>query len=281
MAKRAVTCDVDIVPFPDVTEELLLVDMRQRRAVETSALRDGLWERLPDEQERERRDLLEVAADFHQLEVLTWLFRDAGKFEKEVFVGFAIRRHLADALLAVLVDGFRPLWAVKTAAKWAPARDLAFDPSRRAPGRWAAGGLKGRWTRERTGSELGDASEVFEVVLPCGVTAIAGYALRGHAMLHSLTIQPGCVTIEDGMEWNSKSRRYEGAHLSAARRRKLDACAFFACPGLAEVVMPSSAMMVGHDAFLGCSGLTELMIPSSVTTIEGRTFCRCSGLTSL
>jgi hypothetical protein len=55
------------------------------------------WERLPDGQEKGRLDLLEVAADFHQPEVLSWLFRDADKFAKELFVDFAIRRHLADA----------------------------------------------------------------------------------------------------------------------------------------------------------------------------------------
>jgi hypothetical protein len=126
------------------------------------------WERLPDEQQqRNRRDLLEVASDFHQLEILAWLFRDADGFERELFIDFAIRRGLADALLAVLVDGFRPWWAVTAAAKWAPTREIEFGPA--PEGFWPDGGwftnakgetngiraMDGRWTRNQTESELG------------------------------------------------------------------------------------------------------------------------------
>jgi hypothetical protein len=107
------------------------------------------WERLPDEQEMVRLDLLEVASDFHQLEVLSWLFRDADPFERELFVEFAIRRHLADALLTVLVDGFGPWWAVKAAAKWAPMREFTFGPA--PEGFWPDGG----WFRNSKGETKG------------------------------------------------------------------------------------------------------------------------------
>jgi hypothetical protein len=96
------------------------------------------WERLPDEREKDRLDLLEVAADFHQLEVLSWLFRDADPFVRELFIDFAIRHHVADALLAVLVDGFRPWWPVKAAAKWTPMREFVFGPA--PEGFWPDGG---------------------------------------------------------------------------------------------------------------------------------------------
>jgi hypothetical protein len=80
--------------------KVLLEFLRARPARETlrRALSSGnfelvriCWERLPDEREKGRLDLLEVASDFHQLEVLAWLFRDAGKFEREVLVDFAIK----------------------------------------------------------------------------------------------------------------------------------------------------------------------------------------------
>jgi hypothetical protein len=96
------------------------------------------WEVLPDEHEKERLDLLDVASDFHQLEVLSWLFRDADPFAKERFAECAILRHLADALLSVIVDGFRPWWAVAAAAKWAPTRDLEFTSA--PDGFWPDGG---------------------------------------------------------------------------------------------------------------------------------------------
>jgi hypothetical protein len=209
------------------------------------------WERLPDEQERERLDLLEVAADFHQLEIFAWLFRGAGKFEKELFVDFAIHRHLADALLAVLVDGFRPWWAVEAAAKWAPMREFVFGPAPegfRPNGGWFTNSkgetkgvraMEGRWTRELTESELGNESEVTAVVLPCGVTAIAGDAFCGYAVLHSLTIQPRCVTIEDGTIWNKESQRREGAMAG--------------CSSLVRASIPGTCATIGAFAFYGCS----------------------------
>jgi hypothetical protein len=223
--------------------------------------------------------LCEVAADFHQVEVLSWWFRDADSFAKEVFVGFAIRRHLADALLAVLVDGFKPWLAVEAAAKWTPTREFVFGPA--PEGFWPGGGwftnskretrgiraMEGRWTRRQTGSELRNESEVTEVVLPCGVTGLAGDALRGYAMLRSLTIQPGCVTIEDGTLWNTKTRRWDGAMAG--------------CSSLVTATIPSTCATIGAFAFTGCSGLTELVIPSSVTTIGSSAFNGCSGLVKL
>jgi hypothetical protein len=190
--------------------------------------------------------------------------------EKELFVDFAIRRHLADALLAVFVDGFRPWWALKAAAKWVPTREFVFGPA--PEGFWRGGGwftnskgetkgiraMEGRWTRKLTKSKLGDESEVTEVVLPFGVKAIAGDAFRDYATLRSLTIQPRCVTIEDGMGWNSKSRRDEGAMAG--------------CTSLVGVTIPATCATIGSSAFSNCSGLTELGMPSGLTTIGDRAF---------
>jgi hypothetical protein len=259
------------------------------------------WERLP-ELERKRLALLEVAGDFHQLEILAWLFRDADRFEKELFVGFAIRRHLADALLAVLVDGFRPWWAVRAAAEWAPMREFVFGPA--PEGFWPDGGwftnskgktkgiraVNGRWTRKLARSGLGNESEVTDVMLPCGVEAIAGDAFRDYATLRSLTIQSGCVTIEDGKGRRSRNERYEGAMAECrslvwatipATCATIGSSAFGNCSGLTHLVVPSSVTTIGSSAFSGCSRLTELEIPPSVTTIGHDAFRNCSGLTKL
>jgi hypothetical protein len=149
---------------------------------------------------------------------------------------------------------------------------------------------QGRWARELTKSELGTASKVAEVVLPCGVTAVAGDAFRGYAMLHSLTIQPGCVTIEDGTGWKIRCQRYEGAmaHCSSLVRATIPSSlttigksAFIGCSGLTKLVIPSSVTTIGDSAFCGSSGLSELVIPSSVTTIGNSAFSGCSGLKAL
>jgi hypothetical protein len=68
-------------------------------------------ERLRDADLRERVDVLEVAAEFHQLDMLTWLLRDATIFERELLVAFALEERLADALVAAFEDGFRPWWS--------------------------------------------------------------------------------------------------------------------------------------------------------------------------
>jgi hypothetical protein len=150
--------------------------------------------------------------------------------------------------------------------------------------------MEGRWTRELTESELGNESDVTEVVLPCGVTAIAGDAFRGYAMLHSLTIQPGCVTTEDGTGWNEESQRHEGAMAGCSSLVKatiswscatIGAFAFCDCSGLTELVIPSSVTAIGYEAFYGCSGLTELVTPWGVTTIAFEAFSGCSGLRRL
>jgi hypothetical protein len=65
-------------------------------------------ERLPEGELRDRLDLLEVAAGFHQEEVLVWLLRDATVLEREVLGVFALEWKLADALLVALEKGFRP-----------------------------------------------------------------------------------------------------------------------------------------------------------------------------
>jgi hypothetical protein len=41
-------------------------------------------ERLPESEFRLRDDLMEVAAEFHQVEALVWFFRDATIFEREL-----------------------------------------------------------------------------------------------------------------------------------------------------------------------------------------------------
>jgi hypothetical protein len=256
------------------------------------------WERLPDEQEKERLDLLEVAADFHQLEVLSWLFRNADKFAKELFVGFAIHRHLADVLLAVLGDGFRPWWAVGAGAKWTPMREFVFGPAPK--GLWPDGGwftiseretkgiraMEGKWARELTESELGDENQVTEVVLPRGVTAIAGDAFRGDAAFAHDSAGLRDDRGRDGTRRLDVAKaRWPAAHLSKAMIpvtcATIGAFAHYGCSGLRDLAFGSSVTTIGDEAFFGCSGLAELVIPSSVTTIGDAAFLDCLGLKAL
>jgi hypothetical protein len=258
------------------------------------------WGGLPDEQGK-RVDLLEVASDFHQLEVLSWLFRDAGVFERELLVGSAIQRHQAGALLAVMVDGFQPWWAAGAAARWAPTSEIAFGPA--PEGFWQDGGwcttvdgrtkgiriADGRWTRRETESLLGKACEVKDVVLPSGVTAIGLDAFDSYVALQSLMIQPGCRKIEDGS--SSKRGEYVGGAMAGCSSlveakipgtcRYVGAFAFRCCSGLRQLTVPCSVTDLGSGAFIDCSGMTELTILSGLSTIGHGACINCTGLTHL
>jgi hypothetical protein len=150
--------------------------------------------------------------------------------------------------------------------------------------------MVGRWTHKLTESKSGNESEVTEVVLPCGVTAIAGDAFCDYAMLRSLTIQPGCVTIEGGTGLNVQRQRYEGAMAGCSSLVKamipatcatIGAFALSGCSGLSDLAIPSSVTTIGDEALCSCSGLTSVVIPSKVTNIGDSAFYDCSGLTEL
>jgi hypothetical protein len=167
-----------------------------------------------------------------------------------------------------------------------------------------------------TESKLGTVDEVMNVVLPSGVRSISGDAFAGYAALRSLTIQPGCVEIEDGtvgevMFGVAKQRtgamarcvslvkvtipetctmigKYAFRDCSAMTRMTVPSGvtsigdeAFFSCWGLAQLTIASSVTRIGNSAFSGCSALTRLTIPSTVAGIGGFAFLGCAGLSEL
>jgi hypothetical protein len=251
------------------------------------------WERLPGEQEAMRLDLVQVASDFHQLEILAWLFRDFDRFGKELFIDFAIRRDLADALLTVVVDGFKPWLAVATAATWAPAREIEFGPA--PEGFWPDGGwwtnsraeakgirpVQGRWTGELTKSEVGEASEVAWVVLPSGVSALGGDAFCNFATLASVTLPAGCLTIEDGTPFLPGAFARCGSLVTIAipkGRMSIGSSAFLRCASLTGVAIPPGCVSIGECAFGGCESLAEVALPRGCASVGDFAFRQCASL---
>ena len=54
--------------------------------------------------------------------------------------------------------------------------------------------------------------------------------------------------------------------------------AFYYCPGLTSIEIPSSVVSIGDFAFARCTGLTSIEIPSSVTSIGKAPFIGCTNL---
>jgi hypothetical protein len=115
---------------------------------------------------------------------------------------------------------------------------------------------------------LGTVDEVMGVVLPKGVKSISGDAFDGCVALRSLTIQPGCVEIEDGT-----------LKVSEGGPEVYPEAAIGGCVSLVVVTIPFTCLSIGRFAFYSCSSLSQLAIPSSVTRIGECAFGDCSGLT--
>ncbi len=54
--------------------------------------------------------------------------------------------------------------------------------------------------------------------------------------------------------------------------------AFYFCPNLEDVTLPSTLASIGYGAFLGCIVLTDPVFPSSLRDIGGMAFANCFSL---
>jgi hypothetical protein len=190
-------------------------------------------ERLPGAEFQDRVELLELAAEFHQTEVLGWLLRDATVFEGELLMVFALERKLADSLVVAIQSGFRPWWfrTRELLLAWRASSRVEFvsAPERFSwVGGWwtavprfvsalAALGCRGErgptmpygprreapefdgeWTKAMSRLRLGEKTAVTLVVFPAGVTAIGEEALEGFKVLESVLFPTGCTAVGDG-----------------------------------------------------------------------------------
>jgi hypothetical protein len=142
-------------------------------------------ERLPEEL-RDRLDLMEVAGEFHQGEVLAWLLRYATIPERELFSVLALERKLADSLMVAFENGFRPWWyrTREMSLKWRPSVKLEFTSPPdgfSVRGGWLTfkkGGDSALPALDKGGSRVWtlprsvDRRDLMCAVLPAGVTAM-------------------------------------------------------------------------------------------------------------
>ena len=99
---------------------------------------------------------------------------------------------------------------------------------------------------------LGCGSNVTQLTLKEGTTAIADMALSGHKNIASITIPSSVKTIGED--------------------------AFFNCPKLTAITVPEGVSSIGEDAFRLCEGLASVSLPMSVKTIGQGAFYGCPNL---
>jgi hypothetical protein len=270
-------------------------------------------DRLPESDRRvlgDRVELMGVAAEFHQPEVLGWLLRDATVFDRELLGVFTLERKLADSLEIAFASGFHPWWSRTrdAALKWRASSHLEFVsapegfwseggwwtdvagvvtalPARgfRTPAGWAQPGRTltnwvhrfiwawdGRWTKVMSDALLGRKAEVKAVVFPPGVTAIGWEALEGFEILESVVFPAGCTAFRT-MGWFEVMRPW-GA---------LCCDAFWDCRSLKSISIPAGCKATGDRTFYGCSSLESVIIPVGCTTIGRECFAGCESLTTV
>jgi hypothetical protein len=249
-------------------------------------------ERLPEAGLRDRLELMKVAAEFHQPEVLAWFVRDAKISEHELLAVSALERKQADTLLVAFENGLRPWWGCtrESSLQWRPSAKMEFVS---APEGFSA---EGGWWRSETGEEsalpplesegdgrwfrpewVGEEGLAY-AALPPGVTMIDSSAFQCCAGLTQVEFPSSLRTIGGGaFRWCTSFARVEFPSSLA----RIMGWAFYGCSALTELRIPANVTIIEALAFTSCSSLTQLELPSSVTTIEGSAFSGCSGLTQL
>jgi hypothetical protein len=259
-------------------------------------------ERLPEGELRDRVELLEVAAEFHQEEVLVWLLRDATVFEQELLGVFALERKVADSLVVALENGFRPWWSRthETSLEWRASAAMKFVPA--PAGFWSDGGwwtalsgatsalrglgptlsegplradcaIKFEWTWAMSVAQMGDAKRVKSVVLPPGVTAIGEQAMYYFDALESIVFSTGCNDFGKHAFACCKSLKTVSLPLGC---KATGFHAFRECKSLVNALIPAGCVTIGDGCFAANSSLTGVRFPDGLQLIGKCAFCGCS-----
>ena len=98
-------------------------------------------------------------------------------------------------------------------------------------------------------------TQIFEAVLPEGITTIGDQAFRNCVKMESINLPQGITSI--------------------------GASAFAYCSSLKAVTIPGTVQSMGGSAFYGCSGLLTLVIEEGVPALNTYAFYNCTSLTSV
>lgn len=139
-------------------------------------------------------------------------------------------------------------------------------------------------------------SEVTNLQIPDGVTAISDYAFEYGQNITSVTVPSSVTTIGDYAFYLCNGIRT--VNLPAGGLTRIGASAFDSCSGITSIAIPNSVSYIGtfafawapiesaniyqgvieSHAFEGCGCISNVTIGSGVTYIGDNAFNRCAGL---
>ena len=127
--------------------------------------------------------------------------------------------------------------------------------------------------------EFSVANKCKKVIIPDGVTSIAGGAFKNWKNLES-------VIIPDSVTGTLNGQTFDGCSSLVSVNipigiTSIGGYAFQNCSSLTSITIPDSVTSIGGYAFSGCSSLASVTIPDSVTSIEIGVFSGCTNLTSI
>jgi hypothetical protein len=265
-------------------------------------------DRLPEGELLDRVDLLEVAAEFHQPEVLGWLLRDATVFERELLGVFALEGKLADSLVVALESGFQPWWSRtrELSLKGRPSSEIRFVSAPdgfSADGGWwtsfsgATSALRAHgseswfgstmpdralrvrpsvgveWTSAMSQAQMDDANLVKSVVFPSGVIAIGERAFCGFGSIESVVFPASYITFGESAFEDCKALKIVSFPVGCKATGR---CAFCGCEALVNALIPAGCAMVSECCFMGSASLTGVRFPCGLRLIGNSAFFGCA-----
>ena len=120
-------------------------------------------------------------------------------------------------------------------------------------------------------------TEVTDLVIPDGVTAIRKHLFEGCTGLTSVIIPNSATAIGENAfaVCSGLTRVTTGNGVT-----EIEPVAFEGCTALTSVTLGNAVTTIGGSAFAGCTALTGIVIPNSVTSIGGGAFSGCTSLAS-
>ena len=133
-----------------------------------------------------------------------------------------------------------------------------------------------------------DCTSLPSIAIPAGVTEIQTNAFHRCAALQTIELDPANTAYQ--FTNGCLIRKSDGVLIRGTNAsvipddgsvKKIAACAFSGCGGLASAVIPAGVTEIGGCAFYGCESLRSVTIPAGITQIDVYVFFRCMSLTSI